>query len=392
MPESTHALLSPSSSGIWLNCTPAALFQKKFPEETSEYAEEGTEAHALAEYKLKTALNIKGTEDPRKGSMTHLSDEMEECTDDYVSYVLETISKLKETCEDPAVLVEQKLDFSRYVPEGFGYGDCIIVSDGRMYVIDLKYGKGVEVNAEWNSQFLIYALGSLELLGSIYDITDVTVVAFQPRKDNISAFDISVKDLEAWRDDVLIPKAQLAYKGEGEFRPGDHCRFCKARFVCKARADHNLELAKYDFKKPMELTFDDISAILSSSKEFTSWLDDVAEYALKAIEAGIEIPGWKVVEGNTKRTYSAGAEKIIAPKVMELGFDPWKKSLKGLGEMEKTVGKENFKAYIEPHLYKPEGKPTLAPLSDKRPTFNSAKKDFAESKSEEIKNNADKEN
>lgn len=392
MPESTHALLSPSSSSIWLNCTPAAIFQKKFPEETTEYAAEGTEAHSLAEYKLKVALNIKDAEDPRNGSMTYLSDEMEECTDDYVSFVLETIAKLRETCEDPAVLVEQKLDFSRYVPDGFGYGDCIIVSDGRMYVIDLKYGKGVEVNAEWNSQFLIYALGSLELLGSIYDITDVTVVAFQPRKANISSFDITVDELNKWRDEVLIPKAQLAFKGEGAFHPGAHCRFCKARFVCKARADHNLELAKYDFKAPEELSLDDIATILSSSKEFSSWLDDIEEYALKAIQNGTEIPGWKVVEGNTKRTYGAGAETNIAPKVVELGFDPWKKSLKGLGEMEKTVGKENFKAFIEPYLTKPEGKPTLAPLSDKRPAFNSAKKDFAESKSEEITNNADKEN
>ncbi len=392
MPESTHALLSPSSSNIWLNCTPSAIFQKKFPEETTEYAKEGTEAHALAEYKLKLALEMKGAEDPRNGSMTYLSDEMEECTDDYVSFVLETISKLKETCEDPAVLVEQMLDFSRYVPGGFGYGDCIIVSDGRMYVIDLKYGKGVEVNAEWNSQFLIYAIGALELLGSIYDITDVTVVAFQPRKANISTFDITVKDLEKWRDETLIPKAQLAYKGEGDFHPGEHCRFCKARFVCKARADHNLENAKYDFKAPEELTLDDIATILSSSKEFSAWLSDIEEYALKAIQEGAEIPGWKVVEGNTKRTYRVGAEKIIASKVEELGFDPWKKSLKGLGEMEKTVGKENFKAYIEPHLYKSEGKPTLAVVSDKRPAFNSAKKDFSLSKSEEITNIANKEN
>lgn len=335
---------------------------------------------------------MEGAVDPKKDSMTYLSDEMEECTDDYVSYILETIAKLRETCEDPAVLVEQKLDFSRYVPEGFGYADCIIVSDGRMYVIDLKYGKGVEVDAEWNSQFLIYALGSLELLGSIYDITDVTVVAFQPRKDNISTFDISVRDLEKWRDEVLVPKAQLAYKGEGEFHSGEHCRFCRARFVCKARADHNLELATYDFKEPEELTPEEIADILERSKEFTSWLDDVWEYALLTIQKGDEIPGWKIVEGNTKRTYSAGAEKIIAPKIIELGFDPWKKSLKGLGEMEKTVGKKNFDAFVKPYLYKPEGKPTLAPLTDKRPAFNSANKDFAECQSEEITNNADKEN
>ena len=193
MPEATHALLSPSSSKIWLNCTPSAVFQSQFPNETTEYAEEGTEAHSLAEYKLRTALKMEAS-DPREKSMKYLSEEMEECTDDYVGYILEIIAKLKSEGNTPVVLIEQKLDFSRYVPGGFGYGDCIIIADGRMYVIDLKYGKGVEVDAEWNSQFLIYAIGALELLGSIYDITDVTVVAFQPRKSNISSFDITVEN------------------------------------------------------------------------------------------------------------------------------------------------------------------------------------------------------
>ena len=375
MPESTHALLSPSSSHIWLNCTPAAVFQSKFPNETTEYAEEGTEAHALAEYKLKTALGMEA-EDPRNGNMKYLTGEMEECTDDYVSFVLETLSKLKETCPDPAVLVEQKLDFSRYVPGGFGYGDCIIVSDGRMYVIDLKYGQGVEVNAEWNSQFLIYALGSLELLGLIYDITDVTVVAFQPRKSNISSFDITVADLNKWRDEVLVPKAKLAYEGKGEFCAGEHCRFCRARCVCKARADHNMELAKYDFKPPEELTLDDISEILGRIKEFTTWTKDIEDYALREAKNGTEIPGWKLVEGRSVRKYREGTEAQIASAVEALGKDPWDKSLKGITAMEKLIGKKSFNDTLSPFVYKPTGNPTLAPLSDKRPALTTAKADF----------------
>ncbi len=375
MPEATHALLSPSSSHIWLNCTPSAVFQSKFPNETTEYAEEGTEAHALAEYKLKTALGMEA-DDPRKGGMKYLTGEMEECTDDYVSFVLETLNKLRETCPDPAVLVEQKLDFSRYVPGGFGYGDCIIVSDGRMYVIDLKYGQGVEVSAEWNSQFLIYALGSLELLGLIYDITDVTVVAFQPRKSNISSFDISVEDLNKWRDEVLVPKAKLAYEGKGEFSAGEHCRFCRARCVCKARADHNMELAKYDFKSPVELTLDDISEILGRIKEFTVWTKDIEDYALSEAKNGTEIPGWKLVEGRSVRKYREGCEAQIASAVEALGKDPWDKSLKGITAMEKLIGKKSFSDTLSPFVYKPTGNPTLAPLSDKRPALTTAKADF----------------
>ena len=391
MPESTHALLSPSSSKIWLNCTPSAVFQSQFPNETTEYAEEGTEAHAIAEYKLRTALKMEAS-DPREKDMKYLSEEMEECTDDYVGYILEIIAKLKSEGNTPVVLIEQKLDFSRYVPGGFGYGDCIIIADGRMYVIDLKYGKGVEVDAEWNSQFLIYAIGALELLGSIYDITDVTVVAFQPRKSNISSFDITVKELEDWRDNTLVPKAEAAFRGEGEFHAGEHCRFCRARFVCKARADHNLELCKYDFKPPVELTLDDISEILGRIDDLTSWAGDVEKYALTKLQEGEHIEGWKIVEGKSSRKYIEGSDEKIASAVTALGKDPWEKSLLGITAMEKLIGKKTFNEVLSPFVYKPAGKPTLAKESDRRPAYSSAAKDFADCKSEEISNNARKEN
>lgn len=373
MPESFHALLSPSSSHIWLKCTPSARLAAQFPNETTEYAKEGTEAHSLAEYKLRLALGEKTT-DPRD-SMTYLSSEMEECTDDYVSYILETLSHLKETCPDPAVFIEQKLDFSRYVPDGFGYGDCIIVSDGRLIVIDLKYGLGVEVKAEWNSQFLMYALGAIELLSSLYEIKDITVTAFQPRRSNVSSFSLSLSELEKWRDEILIPRAKLAYKGEGAFKAGEHCRFCRARFTCRERAEHNLELCAYDFKKPEELTLDEIADILSRIKELESWTKDVGDYALALALKGTRINGWKVVEGRSVRKYTN--ENEVASVISSLGYDPWEKTLKGITAMEKMVGKKRFSEAVGSLLYKAPGKPTLAPLSDKREEITSASEDFS---------------
>lgn len=374
MSDSVHALLSPSSSHIWLECTPSARFASQFPNETTEFAKEGTEAHALAEYKLRIALG-ETAKDPRAG-MTYLTAEMEECTDDYVSYILETLSRLKETCPDPSVFVEQKLDFSRYVPDGFGYGDCIIVSDGRLIVIDLKYGLGVEVKAQWNSQFLMYALGAIELLSPLYEIKDITVTAFQPRRSNISSFDISLTELEKWRDEILIPKAKLAFEGEGPFKAGEHCRFCRARFTCRERAEHNLELCAYDFKKPEALTVEEISEILSRIKELEAWTKDVEDYALRIALEGTRINGWKVVEGRSVRKYTD--ENEVASVISSLGYDPWEKTLKGITAMERMVGKKTFNEAVGTLLYKAPGKPTLAPLSDKREEITSASFDFAD--------------
>ncbi len=374
MSDSVHALLSPSSSHIWLECTPSARFASQFPNETTEFAKEGTEAHALAEYKLRIALG-ETAKDPREG-MTYLTAEMEECTDDYVSYILETLSRLKETCPDPSVFVEQKLDFSRYVPDGFGYGDCIIVSDGRLIVIDLKYGLGVEVKAQWNSQFLMYALGAIELLSPLYEIKDITVTAFQPRRSNISSFDISLTELEKWRDEILIPKAKLAFEGDGPFKAGEHCRFCRARFTCRERAEHNLELCAYDFKKPEALRVEEISEILLRIKELESWTKDVEDYALRIALEGTRINGWKVVEGRSVRKYTD--ENEVASVISSLGYDPWEKTLKGITAMERMVGKKTFNEAVGTLLYKAPGKPTLAPLSDKREEITSASFDFAD--------------
>lgn len=243
MPDSIHSTLSPSSAAIWLKCPPSALLNAKLPQEESEYAKEGTEAHALAEYKLKKLLGIKA-DDPRS-SFSYLTDEMEAHTADYASFVYEKIKALKECGQNPHVMIEQRLEFSAYVPEGFGYADAVIISDDEIEIIDLKYGAGVMVDAEMNPQFLIYALGALELASALYDVKKVTLTAFQPRKENISEFSISKEDLLKWAEEVLVPSAKLVSSGGGDFSAGEHCRFCRSRFTCRKRTEYCLIAAHY---------------------------------------------------------------------------------------------------------------------------------------------------
>jgi hypothetical protein len=279
MPDSNHAVLSPSSSHIWLNCPPAARLAAKFQDKETPYAAQGTEAHALAEHKLKTALGW-DTEDPHPG-MEFLDEEMEECTDDYVSFIQEKMAKAEAEHGKPAVFIEQKVDYSRWVPDGFGYADCIIVSESEVSVVDLKFGSGVMVDADHNSQFMLYALGTVDLLDFLYDIKSITVTAFQPRMKNISTFSISKTELLDWADKTLKPTASLAWDGKGDFKAGAHCRFCKAKACCRKRAEMNLELAKYDFAPPEELTPLEIAAILGKADELSSWVKDISQFALE---------------------------------------------------------------------------------------------------------------
>lgn len=243
-----HAVLSASSSYRWLACPPSALECARLPDVQSDFAKQGTEAHALCEYKVKKALGQKG-KDPTK-SLTYFDEEMAECTDAYAQFVLETLAAAKTTCKDPLVLVEQRLDFSRWVPEGFGTGDCLIVADDTLSVIDYKHGLGVLVEAEKNPQMMCYALGALELFDGICDIQKVSMTIFQPRRENVSTCTLSKEELLQWAETVLKPTAELASRGEGEYKAGDHCRFCKIRATCRKRAEYNLELAKYDFAMP----------------------------------------------------------------------------------------------------------------------------------------------
>ena len=267
------------------------------------------------------------------------------------------------------------------MPEGFGTGDACIVADDVLHVIDLKYGVGIMVSAERNPQMMCYALGLLEAFDGIYDITTVRMSIFQPRRDNVSTFEMSKPDLLEWADTVLAPTAQMAFKGEGEFKAGDHCQFCTAKATCRKRTEYNLEMARYDFEVPSELTDDEIAAILPRIDELIAWGGDVKEYALQQAVSGTHYPGFKVVEGRSVTRYTN--EEAVAAAVTAAGEDPYERKLLGLTAMKALLGKKRFDDILGGLTFKPPGKPTLVPESDKRPAMNTAKNDFMEEKEHE---------
>lgn len=274
------------------------------------------------------------------------------------------------------VLVEQRLDFSRWVPEGFGTGDCLIVADKLLQIIDFKYGLGILVEAENNPQMMCYALGALDIYDGIYDIEEVSMTIFQPRRDNISTFTMKKADLLAWAENVLKPTAALAIKGEGDFKAGDHCQFCAVKATCRKRAEYNLELAQYDFEMPVNLDQAEIAAILPRIDDLVSWAGDIKEYALQSALSGTEYPGFKVVEGKSNRKYID--EDAVALTVENAGYDPYEKKLLGITAMTSLLGKKRFETLLAGLIAKPPGKPTLVPNSDKRPAINTEKDDFKE--------------
>lgn len=374
-----HALLSASSSHRWLNCPPSARLCESYEDKGSEYAQEGTDAHSLCEHKLKVLLGMESI-DPTEG-LSFYSEEMEQCACDYAAYVLELVEEAKKTCKDPVVLIEQRLDFSRFVAEGFGTGDCVLIADGTLDIVDYKHGKGVEVSAAENPQMLLYALGALALFDGIYDIETVRMTIFQPRRENISVCVMTKDDLLQWAYNDLVHKAKLAYEGGGEFACGDWCRFCKAKAVCRKRAEYNLELAKYDFKMPATLEDAEIATILEKADELAAWAADVKEFALQQALNGVKYDGFKVVEGRSNRKYIS--DDAVADAVSKAGYDPYEPKLLGITAMEKLLGKKQFAKLLSGLIEKPQGKPALVPESDKRQEMNvdktaSAAEDFSE--------------
>lgn len=378
MPPNTHAILSASSSHRWLNCNPSARLEQEFADRETDAAAEGTAAHALCEHKLRRALKMRS----KKPISPYDCDEMDACTDAYVEFVMEALAEAKQECKDPLVLIEQKLDFSCYVPDGYGTGDCLIVADKLLHIIDFKYGQGVLVDAEQNPQMMLYALGALRLFDSLYDITEVSMSIFQPRRENVSTWTISVDDLLDWAENTLKPKAELAFKGEGEYTPGSWCQFCKAAVKCRARAEAKLQLARYEFAMPPLLSDEEIEDILLKLDDLTKWANEITAYAQDAaVNHGKVWRGFKLVESRTNRRYTD--EEAVAQAANAAGYhDIYKKSLIPITEMERLMGKKTFAKVIGSLVEKPKGRPTLVPASDKRPAIVStgAKQDFTDFK------------
>lgn len=374
-----HAYLSASASHRWLACPPSAKLCANILDQASEYAQQGTDCHELCAYLVEKALG-RDVIDPTE-TLTYYDAEMQNCAEEYRNYVLEQIEAAKEFCKDPQVMIEQRLDFSRWVENGFGTGDCVIVADAILQIIDYKHGLGILVSAGddehgGNSQMMCYALGALEVFGDIYDINQIKMTIFQPRRDNISTYTISKEELLKWADEVLAPTAQLAYVGKGEFNAGNHCTFCKVKATCRKRAEYNLELAKYDFEMPATLDDTEIAAILEKVDKMISWGNDIKDYALQQAQSGVHFEGWKLVEGRSNRKYTD--ENAVADTVKDAGFDPYEKKLLGITSMSTLLGKKKFEELLGGLIYKPPGKPTLVPESDKRPAMNTAKDDFKE--------------
>ena len=374
MPPKGHALLSASSSHRWLNCPPSARLCENYDDKGSDFAAEGTDAHALCEFRLQEALGIEAV-NPIE-NLTWYNEDMENCAASYASYIMEIVQRLKDSNADPVVLIEQHLDYSKFVREGFGTGDCIIIADGELHIIDYKHGRGVLVEAENNPQMQLYALGALEIFDGIYDIDTVVMTIFQPRRENISTFSLSKEELYTWAENTLKPIADLAYNGEGQYNCGEWCQFCKAKTDCRKRAEVNMSLAKYDFIDPPLLTDEEIEDVLSKVDNLVSWANDVKEFAFQAAMSGKAWKGWKLVEGRAVRKYVN--EDAVAVTVSEAGYDPYEKKLLGLTEMQKRLGKAKFEELLGNLVHRPQGKPTLVPESDKRPAITTAKADFIE--------------
>lgn len=371
---SSHAFLSASSSHRWLECPPSAKLCAGHEDRASPYAKQGTDCHELCAYLVEKALG-KDVKDPTE-NLDYYDTEMQDCAESYCSYVLEQIEEAKKHCPDPQVLVEQRLDFSRWVEKGFGTGDCVIVADGILHICDYKHGLGILVSAEHNPQMMCYALGALELFDGIYDIDEIQMTIFQPRRENISTYSISKAELLRWADEVLAPTAKLAYAGKGEFKAGEHCQFCKVKATCRKRAEYNLELARYDFEMPPVLGDTEISVILGKIDSLVSWASDIKEHALQQALSGVHYDGFKVVEGRANRKYSD--EAAVAAVVVKAGYDPYEKKVLGITAMTSLMGKKKFEEVVGSYIVKPQGKPALVPESDKRPAMNTAYEDFSE--------------
>lgn len=380
-----HALLSASGAHRWLECTPSAQLELQFPQSTSEYAEEGTAAHELCELtarywlgEISEAEYENQRDELAKGK--YYNAEMQECANDYAKFVAEKTAAARETCEDAFTALEVRVDFSKYVKDGFGTSDCIIVSDNVLEIIDFKYGKGVRVEAAGNPQMRLYALGAYLEYNTLFDIDSVRMTIFQPRLSGVQSSDeITVKELLEWAEKYVKPRAKLAYKGEGEFAPSEEvCKFCRAKAQCKARADKNLKLFD-EAPDALLLTPEDAGKILEQAGDIQSWLADLESLVSSTLLAGQPVEGWKMVEGRSNRRFADELKVVDAMKAA--GYDEsllYERKLITLTQMEKDFGKKAVAETLGELIVKPQGKPTLAPAKDKRPEFRPEEQLLAE--------------
>ena len=377
-----HARLGASSSHRWMMCPPSVKLSEQFEDKPSPYAEEGTFLHELCELKLHRYLGDMYPEHIEQLYAEHrdnefYSDEAEAVTDEYVAFCIETIEAVRSSCPDPLIMVEHRLDYSEYVPEGFGTGDLVIVADGVIEVIDFKGGRGVRVDATRNSQLMLYGLGALLEFDPLYDIRTVRMTIVQPRLSNTSTYEITAGELIRWAESEVRPKALLAYEGKGEFCAGEWCRFCKARYTCRKRSEYHMRLAERDFRQPDLLSDEEIADILPVAESLNSWVQDLLAYATQEAVGGKSWPGYKLVAGRSIRRYTSEAEVIKA--ATEAGYsDIYKTTLLGVGELEKRLGRKRFSEVLGRFVIKPAGAPTLVPESDPRRPYSDAASDFAQ--------------
>lgn len=367
-----HALLSASGAHRWLHCTGSPLLEKDFPDNTPVYAQEGTLAHYLCELKL-----MAYTGEITKRKLTSMKNklmkselwqpEMDSTSEAYLDYIKDiTMSYTVK----PVILTEKKVDFSRYVPEGFGTADCLILAGDTLHVVDYKHGKGVVVDADHNPQMMLYALGAMSELSLLYRFKFVHMTIVQPRVNNISEFTMTADELREWGESVVKPKAEAAISGKGEFEAGDWCRFCRAKQQCKTRYESNDSLypelsERHD---PRLITLDELGKYLKRGKDMAAWLEDMKEYALSESLAGAEVPGWKAVEGRGSRAFTDTDEAVDT--LIKNGIDEsvlYERRVLSLAQMEKAVGKKAFGELVGDLVVKNPGKPTLVEESDKRP-------------------------
>ena len=377
---SSHARLSASAAERWMHCPGSITLTERLqlPNTGSIYADEGTMAHSVAEWKVMHTES--GPAYKKERGKWEASEfwcgEMDEATTFYANEVQDIYIRLLQQDAGTVRMVEQRIDLKEWIPGGFGTSDAVVIGAGEIHVVDLKYGKGVKVEAEGNPQLRLYGLGSASLFGDLYDFDTVVLHIIQPRLDHISTERIALKDLRDWGKNEVRPAADEAANGSERTACGDWCRFCPAKAVCRARAEENLELARMDFKKPMELTHDEIVEVLGQIDRLLSWAKDVTDYALAQALAGEKFRGWKLVEGRANRRYTD--ETKVAVTLKAAGFDEamlYSKKLLTITDMEKLVGKKRFAELLEGDaglVVKPTGKPVLVPASDKREELNTA--------------------